>query len=238
MFKWIKNLFDTPEKRLRNAQSSTQFISMRMGTLTQIDNGVVVGGEPPPPDTREECRPVDILKEFEVDVEVNMDDLQRKLDELLKHSDFHHKTLKRRNIPAEVEHAINYLKARKTYPKLANQIPWRTTTQRRINKMMADKKLEHKPIAEFMPEFPDAAISEIKKFEVIWRKATKGVIGYDDNVPELDLSIIAPPEMFRKESKDPILLAKSPYGEFFYILCAWDEEVDFVGELLGEEQKE
>ena len=47
-------------------------------------------------------------------------------------------------------------------------------------------------------------------------------------------SIIAPPSYF--VSRDPILLAKSPFGQYYYILCAWDKEVEYVSDLLSEEK--
>ncbi len=235
MFEWFMNLLSPSRRRLRKAQSSTQFMSLQFGstrgaTITGTLNASTLQLEEPE-DNREEVEPINIVHDLERDVSVDVDEIEAKLKVLYKRSDFHLKTLKRRSIPADLEHAILMLEARKNYPTLEARISWATTTKRRIDELLEKKKLEHRTVADFLPEFPEEAVAEIAKFEEVWTAATKGLFKKN---PELDLSIIAPPDMFIQRRGDPILLAKSPFGDYYYILCAWDKEVDFVGELLGD----
>ena len=36
----------------------------------------------------------------------------------------------------------------------------------------------------------------------------------------------------KETRKDPILLAKSPFGNWFYVLGAWDKEVQYIDDLI------
>jgi hypothetical protein len=36
----------------------------------------------------------------------------------------------------------------------------------------------------------------------------------------------------KEQKKDPILIAGSPFGNWFYILGAWDKEVEYIDDLV------
>jgi hypothetical protein len=121
------------------------------------------------------------------------------------------------------------LEARKKYPDLKASIPWKTTTKERIEEICKKHQVEHRGIAEFIGELPEEAVREVEAFTDVYRKALS-------DKPDLQspvLSIVAPTSMFKTRKGDPILLAASPFGEFYYVLCAWDKEVKFVEELLS-----
>ena len=79
------------------------------------------------------------------------------------------------------------------------------------------------------------AIDELEKFMKEYEKVspgTKPVLKLIiDDIPEK-----APDGKVKGDSierkKDPILLASSPFGRFFYILGAWDKEVEIVDDLI------
>ena len=229
MLTWLKNLWY--KRSFKKAQSSTQFMSLRFGEASTLVGTVEnMHTDVEPKDDREECLPINVISEMEEKVEVSLEDIDKKLGELLRRSHFYLKTLGRKSAPPDLEHAILMLEARKKYPKLEHLLTWRTTTQAKIDALLGKYKLEHRKVADFLPDFPFEAVREIDSYGTVFRKATKGLISPKI---ELDLSIIAPPALFVKKSKDPILLAKSPFGDYFYILCAWDKEVKFVAELLA-----
>ena len=76
----------------------------------------------------------------------------------------------------------------------------------------------------FVPDFPDDAVKIMKEFnakvkELTGKKALFSVIATPDNFKAAD------------GKRDPILLATSPFGFFFYILGAWDKEMLLLSEL-------
>ena len=190
---------------------------------------LTTGAVPEPEDDREEVQPVDVIHLVETDVEVNIEDLDGKLKILEEKAILYSETLSR-GVPEDLYHAIEVLMARKKYPKVEQLIPWKTTTKEKIDKLCKKYKLDHKPTSVFLPEFPEEVLEEVKKFKYIYEK----VIDKTISSPKPDLSIIAHPDLFEKEPKgDPILLAKSPFGDYYFVLCAWDKEVDYVGDLLA-----
>lgn len=86
------------------------------------------------------------------------------------------------------------------------------------------KNLRCKTATEFIPDFPDDAIATMET--------------YTDNVMKLCghkpvFYVIADQKDFGEvmKKRDPILLAQSPYGFFWQILGAWDEEMILLEEL-------
>jgi len=259
MFKKFINALCFWKKKVPTArdvvmEEMTKFVSMNMtegrwsrgititnsGTLTastsnmvELTTGVLDSGtplfEPASSDKREEVKPKDIVQEFEQPVDVNLDDLQKKLDLVYERAELYKTTL-RRMIPEDIRHAITVLEARKNYPKLTQWIPWKTTTQAKIDSLCKKYKLSHRGTEDFIPELPQAAVDEITAY----KKVHEAAFNHEPKItPPVILSVIAPSSMFETRKGDPILLAKSPFGDFFYVLCAWDEEVAFVKDLLA-----
>ena len=130
--------------------------------------------------------------------------------------------------PCENEKRIlDMLVARKLFPNVADIFHWKTTTESKIRELTTNYKLKHDNIINFIRSIPDKAINEMEQYCLAYKKVRK-------DKPEF--SIIAPAGSFKYKTKDPILLAKSPFGDYYYILCAWDKEVDIVDELLEEEE--
>jgi hypothetical protein len=66
------------------------------------------------------------------------------------------------------------------------------------------------------------AIDELEKFINSYNKVS-------NITPVLTLII---DEGGKEDKKDPILLAGSPFGKWYYLLGAWDKEVEFVDDLI------
>jgi hypothetical protein len=185
-------------------------------------------GESEPEDKRVEITPADLIKFIEAGANVSLVDIDVKIEQLRERKRFWKETLKR-VAPLEINHAIIMLEARKKYPELKASIPWRTTTKERIEEICEKYKVEHRGIGEFIPELPEEAVREVMAFTAVYRRALS-------DKPELQspvLSVVAPTALFKTRKGDPILLAAAPFGEFYYVLCAWDKEVKFVEELLA-----
>ena len=100
-----------------------------------------------------------------------------------------------------------------------------TTDEEKISTLTS--KYEHLDFRNadlFVPEMPDDAVELMET--------------YTETVKELTgkkplFFVIAKKEEFKKkeEKRDPILLGQSPFGLYYYILGAWDEEMQYLPEL-------
>jgi len=99
------------------------------------------------------------------------------------------------------------------------------TTEEKVDDLI--KKYPHLTVKEsdlFIPEFPDVAIEMMRQYT----EKCMELCGKKPN-----FQVIAPIKMFKEKYKrrDPILLAQSPFGYYFDILGAWDEEMILLSEL-------
>lgn len=99
------------------------------------------------------------------------------------------------------------------------------TTSALINEVLTkNSNLRCKSANEFIPDFPKEAIEAMKDYN----EMCVGVCGR-----ETHFYVIADMKDFGEKNKrrDPILLAQSPFGFFWQILGAWDEEMMYLGDL-------
>ena len=99
------------------------------------------------------------------------------------------------------------------------------TTSALIQKVMSEHKhLASQVATEFVPDFPKEAVQAMSDYT----EATKKLCG---KLPVF--YVIANKKDFEKknERRDPILLAQSPFGHFWQILGAWDEEMVHLADL-------
>lgn len=99
------------------------------------------------------------------------------------------------------------------------------TTNARIQRVVElHNHLRCAPVGSFIPDMPKPAIKAMEEYKDMCVKlCNKTPIFY----------VIAKSEDFQKVNKrrDPILLAQSPFGFFWQILGAWDEEMMYLAEL-------
>lgn len=99
------------------------------------------------------------------------------------------------------------------------------TSTAAINDVLkAHDNLRFKVASEFIPDFPDEAVESMERYtnmcmELSGKKPVFYVIADKKDFGEKD------------RRRDPILLAQSPFGFFWQILGAWDEEMIYLGDL-------
>lgn len=175
-------------------------------------------------DGRQMVEPVKLLHHLETRVKIPLSDLKRMEKELKERITMLEDDL---DIDAETTYrALDMVRARKKYNKVAHLFDWKTTTKDKIQKLIKIYMLEHNSIDLYDKRIPDEALKEISAFKKLYKKVAKLKPAF---------SIIAPAGDFKKRTADPILLAKSPFGEYYFILCAWDKEVSLVKDLLENE---
>jgi hypothetical protein len=132
----------------------------------------------------------------------------------------------------EVNHLLMCLENRKKYfnKDSSGQIykdffsKFDITNKEKIDVLLNKYELCMKSADIFIPEFPKEAIDIMKIF-------TTKVNELCSKRPHF--MVIATEDSFQKsyEKRDPILLAQSPFGLYYHILGAWDEEMILLNEL-------
>lgn len=126
----------------------------------------------------------------------------------------------------EIESIIERLENRKNLSRVEDTVEkYAHTSTLLINKVMKENShLQFENANKFVPDFPKEAIEAMHEYNNMCKKICgKETVFY----------VIAQKKDFQEVSnrRDPILLAQSPFGFFWQILGAWDEEMVYLDEL-------
>lgn len=171
-------------------------------------------------DTRVVKKPVEIVNEIVSDLPViNLGDLDKQIKIVQRRID----VLEEQgvNLTDEPE-ALGFLKARKKYSRYANLFKWDVTTIEKIQTLCSTYKVMKVSFSGYHKTVPNEALDELEKFALAYEKVRN-----DKPILELIVDQGGP-----EQRKDPILLARSPFGKWYYILGAWDKEVEIVDDLI------
>lgn len=172
-------------------------------------------------DKRIDKKPAEIFEEIiSEEPKMNLVGLDKQIELVKRRADFLTKHL--RMNPNDENTALAFLEARKKYQK--GLFEWAITTQSKIDALCNKYKVKDVDFSGYYKNIPNEAIDELEKFCNVWAKVRQ-----DD--PYLRL-IIDDKADSKERKKDPILLAGSPFGKWFYILGAWDKEVEIVDDLI------
>lgn len=126
----------------------------------------------------------------------------------------------------ELESIIERLENRrkiKDFKKVLEEYPH--TTSKLLNEVvLAHKNLRCEEYSQFVPDLPKTATDAVKAYNDM----CIALCGKKGN-----FYIIADKKDFEKvpARRDPILVAQSPFGFFWQILGAWDDEMIYLGDL-------
>lgn len=126
----------------------------------------------------------------------------------------------------EIGSMLMRLENRKKYPEFESyfeEFPY-TTTAKMKNLVKEHDYLKIGEVSQFLADMPKEAVEVMKSYTKQTEKlCDKKAVFY----------IIANKKDFQKTEnrRDPILLAQSPFGHFWQILGAWDEEMLLIEEL-------
>jgi len=172
-------------------------------------------------DLRIEKKPVEVFKEiFTEEPKLDLVSLDKKIEMVEKRISVL-RDFVGGNISDDME-ALGFLKARKKLLKTKIEFRWATTNLKSIQDLVGKYKLRMVDFASYAKNVPMEAVDELEKFMAQYEKVR-------DDQPVLKLII---DEGGKEAKKDPILLASSPFGKWFYILGAWDKEVEIVDDLI------
>jgi hypothetical protein len=121
------------------------------------------------------------------------------------------------------EEALGYLMARKKYVKLQKAFKWEVTNQELIDNLCKKYKVKMVNFNSYVKVVPNEALDELEMFLEGCRAVSKKL------TPTLKLIV---DDGGKETRRDPILLASSPFGRWWYVLGAWDKEVEIVESLI------
>jgi hypothetical protein len=206
--------------------SWTSFATAQTGTGISIQ-GQGVTTPQPPYDTSEKYgdkrivkKPVEVVQEIVKEEPVLMlDGIEQQIKIVQKRI----RILEEQNCGVNDEkEALGYLKARAKYKKSRKDFKWAISNNDMIEKLQKKYKVQLCSFASYVKCVPNEALDELEKYLNAYHKIRK-----DD--PELKLiTDYQGPE----HRRDPILLARSPFGRWWYVLGAWDKEVEIVDDLI------
>lgn len=202
-----------------------------------ILTGVVGGseGSKKPADVRKETEPKAVFEELKAEStpEVSFDLLPQKIKSVSERIGILKEHLDESHLMDE-HRALFYLKNRQKYLSTMRKSPldWATTTQDAVDDLCKRYKLKVVPLKQYYTLVPNEALREMERYT----KAYQAITG-DKPIFELvvkDTEALKPEDRKEavKKDRDPILLANSPIGNFLFVLGAWDEEVEFVDEII------
>jgi hypothetical protein len=179
-------------------------------------------------DKRIEKLPVEVYKEiFTTTPIVDCVSLDKKIELVEKRL----RVLKEVGADAHISNekeALGFLKARTKFKKYVHLFQWETTTDELIENLLKTYKLAKVSLAQYQRNIPAEAIDELEKFSDAYEKCR-------DDMPILWLIIDDKKDdkgNSKERRKDPILLASSPFGAWWYVLGAWDQEVEVIDDLI------
>lgn len=193
------------------------------GTLNSLSTAATIEmSDERPKDLRVDKKPVEIVSEIVAKKpEIQVGDL----DGQIKIVKARLKVLKHFNGQTGDEIlALRYLKARKKFAKMEKLFPWAITTDEMIDALIKKYKVQFVGFGSYSKSVPIEATEQLEKFSVAWEKVVD-----DEFTPDVKLIT---DYRGKEHKKDPILLAESPFGRWWYILGAWDKEVEIVDDLV------
>ncbi|KKK55457.1 hypothetical protein LCGC14_3074350 [marine sediment metagenome] len=172
-------------------------------------------------DEREDKKPIDVYKEiFSEEPKMDLYDLKQQIKIVKRRRDFLKYELEQQY--TDEEEALRFLEARSRYVKYKDLFRWQVTNQAKIDQLCKKYKVRMVDFAGYYKTAPMEAIDELEKFIKAYEKIRK-------DKPVIKLII---DDGGKETRKDPILLTTSPFGKWYYVLGAWDKEVEIIDDLI------
>ena len=174
-------------------------------------------------DQRIQKKPVEVYEEIISDTKPDIDCTN--LDEKIKMVKERILVLKRylgRTEPVDENIALGFLNARKKLLKSKAKFDWQITTKDKIEDLCNKYKVKLVGFSGFYKSMPTEALTELDNFVEQYEKVS-------DEEPNIFLII---DDGGKEHKKDPILLVNSPFGNWYYVLGAWDKEIEIVDKLI------
>ncbi len=221
--KWFRN-----KNSYISGWAAGTLIAVESGEADWDENSIEEGGlrtkDTKKTDTRIAKKPIEIWKNIIAETpRIDLVDLDHKIDVVQKRMELLQNYMGIN--PTDEIKALGYLKARTKYKKHGHLFKWATTTKTLISQLCATYKVRVVGFNSYYKTVPNEALDELKNFMIAFKKVSGGVAVN----PAITLVIDVGGD---ETKKDPILLAESPFGNWTYVLGAWDKEIEIVDDLI------
>lgn len=177
-------------------------------------------------DKRIEAKPKDVVEEVLCktdEVKLDFSNLKEKIKAVEKRRDFMKKDLQ---IPTgDEDQALGYLQARLILSKHKDAkilFPWNITTGEKINELCKKYKVTVAELSSYKRCVPQEALDVMEKYLKAHR-----IVSNKEPLIQLIVDVGG-----QEQKKDPIVYATSPFGNYYYVLGAWDKEIEILDELM------
>ena len=173
-------------------------------------------------DTRIEKRPIEVWQELCLEIpKIDFSQLDLQIKTVEKRKKILEEEIGIKTSDEKI--ALKYLYARKKLQKLGkNEFLWQTTTNKLIEELQRKYKIQIVGLQGYYKCVSNEALEELEKYSKAWKKIS-------NEVPTINLII----DINGKEhKKDPIIIASSPFGNWWFILGAWDKEIKYVDDIV------
>ena len=222
-------IFHTIGDIVSTTQSSGIYVSSGIpGISVEVPN---VPNLPSPKVERIAVKPIEVFDQIKKeDIIIDFSNLDEKIKVVQERLEVLSEHLSEEHLKDEYR-ALFYLKNRKRYAEGKFNFEWAMTNQDAMDDLCKRYKLKIVALKQYYTLVPKEGVAEIKRYTQEYKKITNDLpifelIIKDDNTQSDE------DKQQRKKNRDPILVANSPFGNFFFILGAWDDEVEVVDEII------
>jgi len=219
-FEKLLSLFkkSPPKKLFINTWDS----DMAITTWSYISDLTLTSGEKKKEDERILKKPVEVFNEIISETpSIDLTNLDGKIEMIKERMNALKKHIKGNSF-AQEENALIYLNARKKYFKNKDLFKWPTTDNILIDKLCKKYKVKSVSIDNYYRNVPKEGVDEIVKYGKAFKKVSNA---------DFEFKLIVD-DAGKEQTKDPILLAQSPFGNWYYVLGAWDKEVEILDDII------
>lgn len=225
VFNDIKAILTKKKQGNYRSMGDVGFAQISTDSFITFADGTKLGGTQRV-DSREEKKPAEVweLLKNQNDPIVDTSDLDKKIKIIKNRIAVLGDHVPDRDLNIEYT-VLGFLEARKKYEKYKHLFAYPTTDQSMIDELCSAYKLKVVSIGQYSGTMPQEAIDELSRFKLACLKVRK-------DRPVVRLIVPDNDPKTEKRKRDPILLVSSPFGNWDYILGAWDKEVLIVDELI------
>lgn len=189
----------------------------------------------PPKDERKEVMPIEVFNEVKKEgLEPDFGNLDEKIKVVSDRIEILKEHLSEEHLMDEHK-ALFFLKNRRKYMDTRKKYPldWAMTNREAVDDLCKRYKLQTVPLKQYYTLVPNEGLKEMNRYTDAYQAITGDKPIFELIIKEKEVTKEEEKKRTRKD-RDPILLANSPLGNFMFVLGAWDDEVEFVDEIIYE----
>lgn len=186
-----------------------------------------------PVDERKSVEPKAVFEEIKKEnIEFSFENLDEKIKSVTERIEILKEHLGEDHLGDE-HRALFYLTNRKKYLSTMKKYPldWAVTNLDAIDDLCKRYKLRIVPLKQYYTLVPQEGIKEMKRYTEAYKAITGDMPIFELIIKEEEVKSEEEKKQ-KKKDRDPILVANSPLGNSLFVLGAWDDEVEFVDEII------